>query len=157
MNTRLASTVRFSPRRRATIVEVPTAKVIEIANSRVTNGVAIETAARAVSDTPRATNIPSTTVYSVNMSCPAIAGIMYRKYFFISESSLFNSHHPSAAVKLLSPSHDLRCQIVTINRTNPFLTKCVTTCRVSILAFLCNCNPFISKTSVQNKSRIKLF
>jgi len=58
---------------------------------------------------------------------------MYRKYFFISESFLFNSRHPSNAVKPISLSHDLRCQIVTINRTNPFLTKCVTTCRVSIL------------------------
>ena len=73
-NTSLASLILFCPNIRATIVDVPTAKVSDNANMPVTKGDEMLTAASAVSDTPLATNMPSTMVYNANTHWDATAG-----------------------------------------------------------------------------------
>ena len=78
-NTSFAFSTFFSPKRRATIVDVPTANVRDSANMPVTKGDDTFTAASAVSDTPLATNMASTIVYSANTHCAATAGRINRK------------------------------------------------------------------------------
>lgn len=54
------------PRSRDTWVDVPTARVMEMAKSSVTKGAEIFTPASARAFTPRATKMASTSVYSMN-------------------------------------------------------------------------------------------
>ena len=63
----LASLCFPCPRKIATMVDVPTAKRMDTENRKFTKGDAILTADKATSDTPLATNIPSTIVYSANI------------------------------------------------------------------------------------------
>ena len=65
LNISLAFFFRPSPNEMETTVEVPTANIRDRANSAVTNGDAILMAVMAVTETPFATNSPSTAVYRV--------------------------------------------------------------------------------------------
>ena len=63
-----------------TTVEVPTANIRDRANSAVTKGDAMLMAVMAVTETPFATNSPSTAVYRVYTHWASMDGMIYRMY-----------------------------------------------------------------------------
>ena len=69
----------------ATTVDVPTANRMETENRKFTKGEAIFTADRATSDTPLATNIPSTMVYSAKIHWATTEGHTNLQNFFFSD------------------------------------------------------------------------
>ena len=67
------------------MVEAPTANRMDTENKKFTNGEAMFTADKATSDTPLATNIPSTMVYRAKIHCAITDGHINRQKFFFSD------------------------------------------------------------------------
>ena len=68
------------------MVDVPTAKRMDTENRKFTKGDAILTADKATSDTPLATNIPSTMVYSATIHCARTDGQTNLQNAFFSDT-----------------------------------------------------------------------